>query len=178
VLDRPFFLVVDESGGGATVAAEAVDVDGPVVDTGAGTAGVVTVVLVGAGTLGVGTLGVGTLGTGTLGTGTVGVGTLGIGTLSTGTVVGVDTETVTVVTGVVTVVVGSVGSVTVGSADPREEPTAGTFAAKNPVAATQATAIGKIARRFKKRSRRNDTATCHRRSHSLPTHILFTAACA
>ena len=121
------------TGGAVTVTAVGVEVEVLVLGTGAGGGGtaLVTVVIVVAGTVGVDTLGRDTL---------------------VVVVVGVGTETVTVVTGVATVVEGTV---TVGSTDPRDGPTASTFAAQKPIAATQAIAIGRIARRVTKRPRRN-----------------------
>jgi hypothetical protein len=114
--------------------------------TGTVATGVVTVVPVGAGTVGAGTVGAGTVGAGTVGAGTVGAGTVGAGT------VGAGTETVTVVTGVVSVVDRVVvGTVTVGSASCCGWLTASTFAAKKPAAATQAS--GSTARRLMKRSK-------------------------
>lgn len=120
-------------GGAVTVTAVGVEVEVLVLGTGAGGGGtaLVTVVIVVAGTVGVDTPGRDTL---------------------VVVVVGVGTETVTVVTGVATVVVGTV---TVGSTDPRDGPTASTFAAQKPIAATQAIAIGRIARRITKRPSRN-----------------------
>ena len=120
-------------GGVTTVTAVGVDVEVLVLGTGTGGGGtaLVTVVLVVAGTVAVDTLGTDTL---------------------VVVVVGVGTETVTVVTGVATVVVGTV---TVGSTDPCDGPTASTFAAQKPIAATQAVAIGRIARRVTKRPSRN-----------------------